>query len=41
MQGLEIGARVESTFLRGTQVFGDGKVMGAPQGHYLSRPTTR
>ncbi|MGW2339242.1 dihydroorotase [Streptomyces sp. NPDC001661] len=39
LQGLEIGARVESTFLRGTQVFADGKVVGTPQGRYLSRPT--
>ncbi|MFJ8949197.1 dihydroorotase family protein [Streptomyces sp. NPDC102381] len=41
LQGLEIGARVESTYLRGTQIFADGKVTGTPQGRYLSRPTTR
>ncbi|GHJ39233.1 dihydroorotase family protein [Streptomyces sp. TS71-3] len=41
LQGLEVGARVESTFLRGTQVYGDRKVMGAPRGRYLSRPTKR
>ena len=41
MQGLEIGATVESTFLRGRQVFGDRKVIGEPTGQYLSRPTQR
>ncbi len=41
LQGLEIGARVESTFLRGRQVYTDGKVIGDPEGRYLSRPTTR
>ncbi|WP_255945839.1 dihydroorotase [Streptomyces odontomachi] len=41
LQGMEIGARVQSTFLRGQQIYGDGKVLGTPQGRYLSRPTTR
>jgi allantoinase len=41
LQGLEIGASVESTFLRGRQIYADRKVTGDPQGRYLSRPTSR
>ncbi|HWC78728.1 MAG TPA: dihydroorotase family protein [Pseudonocardiaceae bacterium] len=40
-RGLEIGATVKATFLRGQQVFGDGKVLGTPAGRYLHRPTGR
>jgi allantoinase len=36
-RGLEIGATVTSTFLRGELVFHDGKVVGAPGGRYLHR----
>ena len=41
LQGLEIGATVESTFLRGKQIYGDRQVTGTPQGQYLARPTGR
>ena len=40
-RGMEIGATVTATFLRGTQVYGDGKVIGPPTGRYLRRPTSR
>ncbi|WP_433295173.1 dihydroorotase [Pseudonocardia sp. CA-142604] len=36
-RGMEIGATVTSTFLRGELVFQDGKVIGAPGGRYLNR----
>ena len=36
-RGLEIGATVRSTYLRGRQVFGDGAVLGTPTGRYLHR----
>jgi allantoinase len=39
--GMEIGATVTATFLRGRQIYGDGKIIGGPTGHYLHRPTTR
>ncbi|GHF42061.1 allantoinase [Amycolatopsis bartoniae] len=38
-RGLEIGATVRSTFLRGQQIYGDGSVLGSPTGRYLHRPT--
>lgn len=38
-EGFEMTARVTDTFLRGTHVLQDGKVVGDPQGRYLSRPT--
>jgi allantoinase len=41
MRGLEIGSTVTATFLRGQQIFGDGKMIGTPTGHYLHRPTGR
>ncbi len=41
LQGLEIGASVESTFLRGRPVYADRTVVGEPSGRYLSRPTKR
>jgi allantoinase len=40
-RGLEIGATVTATFLRGRLVFEDGAVVGEPSGRYLHRPTTR
>jgi allantoinase len=38
-EGLELSARVEATFLRGMLVCENGKVLGAPRGQYLHRPT--
>src|SRR5688572_5688898 len=39
-EGIELSARVKSTFLRGSLVCENGKVVGAPRGRYLHRPTT-
>lgn len=39
--GMEIGAAVTSTFLRGRQIYADGLVLGEPAGRYLRRPTSR
>ncbi|HEY4420552.1 MAG TPA: dihydroorotase family protein [Pseudonocardia sp.] len=36
-RGMEIGATVASTFLRGELVFQDGKIVGTPGGRYLNR----
>jgi allantoinase len=38
LRGHEIGATVVATFLRGRQIYGDGKVIGNPEGRYLRRP---
>ncbi|HEY0887007.1 MAG TPA: dihydroorotase family protein, partial [Ramlibacter sp.] len=38
-EGLELSARVEETFLRGTLICRDGQVIGKPDGQYLFRPT--
>jgi allantoinase len=38
-EGLEIGARVKATFLRGQLVYDKGKVVGPARGRYLHRPT--
>jgi len=38
-EGLELSARVKATFLRGTLVCENGKLLGAPRGQYLHRPT--
>jgi len=38
-EGLELGAKVKATFLRGELVCEDGKVLGKPRGNYLFRPT--
>jgi allantoinase len=38
-EGLELSARVKATFLRGELVCENGKVLGAPRGRYLRRPT--
>lgn len=40
LRGLEIGSAVTSTFLRGQQIYGDGKMIGSPAGRYLHRPTS-
>lgn len=39
-RGLEIGATVDATFLRGQRVWADGKVEGTPTGRYQHRPTS-
>jgi allantoinase len=38
-EGLELGARVKATFLRGELVCENGEVLGKPRGKYLFRPT--
>jgi len=38
-EGIELSARVKATFLRGTLVCENGKLLGAPRGRYLHRPT--
>jgi allantoinase len=38
-EGVELGARVKATFLRGQLVFERGKVVGPACGRYLHRPT--
>ena len=38
-EGFEINAKVTDTWLRGKRIFGDGNVLGAPEGKYLHRPT--
>ena len=38
-EGLEMSARVETTFLRGHLIYEDGRVVGKPIGQYLFRPT--
>jgi allantoinase len=38
-EGLELGARVKATFLRGELVCENGNVLGKPRGNYLFRPT--
>jgi allantoinase len=38
-EGLELSARVDATFLRGTKIYEDGRVIGKPIGQYLHRPT--
>jgi allantoinase len=38
-EGLELGARVKATFLRGELICENGKVLGPPRGRYLHRPT--
>ena len=40
LRGHEIGASVLATFLRGQQVYGDGKILGEPAGRYVRRPMT-
>ena len=38
-EGLELSARVETTFLRGMKIYEDGVILGKPRGQYLHRPT--
>ena len=38
-EGLELGSKVKATFLRGELICENGKVVGAPRGRYLHRPT--
>jgi allantoinase len=37
-EGLELGARLKTTFLRGRRVYDNGKVIGEPTGRFLRRP---
>lgn len=37
-EGLELGARVKTTFLRGRRVYDNGEVIGEPSGRFLRRP---
>jgi allantoinase len=39
-EGIELGARVKATFLRGELVCENGNVVGKPGGRYLHRPTS-
>lgn len=36
-EGFEMSARVTDVFLRGTRIFGDGRIQGVPSGRYLRR----
>jgi len=38
-EGIELGAKVKATFLRGSLIHENGKVLGQPRGRYLHRPT--
>src|SRR5258706_8088033 len=38
-EGLELGAKVKATFLRGQLACEDGNIVGKPRGRYLHRPT--
>jgi allantoinase len=38
-EGLELSARVDTTFLRGMKIYEDGQVLGKARGRYLHRPT--
>jgi allantoinase len=38
-EGLEMSARVDATFLRGSKIYENGEVIGKPRGQYLHRPT--
>jgi len=38
-EGIELGARVKATFLRGAMVCENGTVIGQPRGKYLHRPS--
>ena len=37
-EGMELGARVKTTVLRGTVIYDDGRIIGQPIGEYLFRP---
>ena len=38
-EGMEIGATVTDTFVRGAHVLENGQVVGQPTGRYVRRPT--
>jgi allantoinase len=38
-EGIELSGKVKATFLRGGLIYENGKVVGAPRGRYLHRPT--
>ncbi len=38
-EGLELSAKVMSTYLRGQCIYNDGKILGKPSGRYLHRPS--
>ncbi|UCH18181.1 MAG: dihydroorotase family protein [Burkholderiales bacterium] len=38
-EGIELSARVDSTYLRGVKIYDNGQVIGRPRGQYLHRPT--
>ncbi len=38
-EGLELSARVDTTFLRGECIYDAGRIVGKPRGRYLFRPT--
>jgi allantoinase len=38
-EGIELGCKVKATFLRGSLICENGKVIGKPKGQYLRRPT--
>jgi allantoinase len=38
-EGIELSGKVKATFLRGTLVCENGRVLGEPRGRYLHRPT--
>lgn len=40
-EGFELSAKVTDTYLRGSHIFGDGKILGAPSGAFVRRPTPR
>ncbi len=40
-EGFELTAKVTDTFLRGSRILEDGKVVGDPAGRYLARPYVR
>jgi allantoinase len=39
--GMELGATVTKTFLRGDLIYDEGRIVGKPRGQYLRRPTTK
>lgn len=41
LEGVRMHARVTDTYLRGSRIMADGKVVGEPRGRYLHRPTRR
>jgi allantoinase len=40
-EGMELTGRVKSTFLRGSLIYADGKILGPARGEYLQRPQAR